>query len=101
MVQTSTVRWPDWSSTASPVRLGIGDDMMKRFSGSDTMRDAEVRSSVDTGRRRLRWLVPMVALCGALYTGAQTQPDIAENKTSEYAAPATCAGGPRGVWETA
>ena len=64
------------------------------------MRDAEIKSSVDTGRRKLRRLLPMFALCAALYTGAQSQPDGTGNKTSEYAAPSTCAGCHRGIWET-
>ena len=44
----------------------------------------------------LRWLVPVLALGTALYTAAQVQP---EGK-AQYAAPQTCAGCHRGIWET-
>jgi tetratricopeptide (TPR) repeat protein len=40
------------------------------------------------------------ALVAALYTSAQTQPDGSGSKTSEYAAPQTCAGCHRAIWET-
>jgi tetratricopeptide (TPR) repeat protein len=42
----------------------------------------------------------MFALCAALYIGAQTQPDGAGIAASEYAAPQSCAGCHRRIWET-
>jgi tetratricopeptide (TPR) repeat protein len=51
-------------------------------------------------RRKLHWLVPIFALCSALYTGAQSQPDGTKNGMSEYAPAQTCAGCHRGIWET-
>lgn len=66
------------------------------------MRYAEISSSVDMGRRRLRWRIPILfALCAAPYTSGQSQQSAsAGNNPSEYVAPATCAGCHRGIWET-
>src|SRR5215813_82069 len=69
------------------------------------MRDAEIKSSVDTvafsmGIWKLRKLLTIFALCAALCTAAQSQPHGTENKTSEDAPPQTCAGCHRGIWET-
>lgn len=68
------------------------------------MRDPETTSSLDAASSKRPWrsgrLVPVFALCAAVYIGAQTRPDGRASQTSEYAAPQTCAGCHRGVWET-
>jgi len=52
------------------------------------------------GKRTLRRLIPLLALCSALYIGAQSQTDSSANGNSEYAPPITCAGCHRAIWET-
>src|SRR5262249_20131116 len=101
MEKIRVLRW----SAVPPVKLGIGRWYDETLSGTGTMRAAEIRSSVDTiassmGRRKLISLVPIFMLSAALYTGAQSLPDGTGNKPSEYAAPATCAGCHRTIWET-
>ena len=54
--------------------------------------DMATTSMVTSG---LRWLIPVLGLCAALYVGAQAPPEIAE-----YAPPQTCAGCHRSIWET-